>query len=329
MAMGKNKTGIMAAITAATETPGETATTPERAQRTLPRGTIGSVRAGLGGIQEIDPSLVLPWGPQDRLGVELTAVNSEEASGSLSDLIDSIKSAGQQVPVLLRPSREKDGYFEVIYGRRRILACRHLGQPVKALIRTLDDAEALMAKGLENASRTELSYYERARFAQAIVEQGYSRGEVCQALAVSKNTLSQLERITRLVPTTVGDGIGAASGAGRPKWMALAGAFEAGQIDEKNALAVLDKCPSAATSDERLEAVLASLNRRGPRGRDAVDRKPMQGVQIKSGRSSVTLSVAKTGDSKSFADWLDRHLDDLIAESFERFQAESREGDAG
>ena len=329
MAMGKNKTGIMAAITAATENSSETVTVRDRAQRTLPRGTIGSVRAGLGGIQEIDTSLVLPWGPQDRLGVELTAVNSEETFGSLQDLIESVRSSGQQVPVLLRPSKEKDGHFEVVYGRRRILACRHLGQPVKALIRTLDDAEALIAKGLENASRTELSYYERARFAQAIVEQGYSRGEVCQALAISKNTLSQLERITRLVPAMVGDGIGAAPGTGRPKWMTLASAFESGQIDETGALEALSRSASEATSDERLEAVLLSLSRRGPRDRDAFDRKPMQGVQIKSGRSSITLSVAKTGDSKGFANWLDRHLDDLIAESFERFQSESREGESG
>ena len=329
MAMGKNKTGITAAITAATEKPAETATVRERAQRTLPRGTIGSVRAGLGGIQEIDTSLVLPWGPRDRLGVELTAVNSEEASSSLQDLIESIASSGQQVPVLLRPSKEKDGHFEVVYGRRRILACRHLGQPVKALIRTLDDTEALMAKGLENASRTELSYYERARFAQAIVEQGYSRAEVCQALAVSKNTLSQLERITRLVPTSVGDGIGAVPSAGRPKWMALASAFENGQIDENGALEVLGRCASEATSDERFESMLLSLSRRRPREPEATDRKLMQGVQIKSGRSSITLSVAKTGDSRGFADWLDCHLDELIAESFERFQSESREGEGG
>ena len=76
MAMGKNKTGIMAAITAATEV-GASQTEPrDRAQRTLPRGTIGSVRAGLGGIQEIDPAVILAWGPQDRLGVELTVAAS-------------------------------------------------------------------------------------------------------------------------------------------------------------------------------------------------------------------------------------------------------------
>ena len=73
MAMGKNKTGIMAAITAASEASKEGAS--DRAHRTLPKGTIGSVRAGLGGIQEIDTNLILAWGPKDRMDIELTAVN--------------------------------------------------------------------------------------------------------------------------------------------------------------------------------------------------------------------------------------------------------------
>ncbi|MDJ0820317.1 MAG: plasmid partitioning protein RepB [Paracoccaceae bacterium] len=329
MAMGKNKTGIMAAITAATEAGAGPTEARERAQRTLPRGTIGSVRAGLGGIQDIDTSLVLSWGPKDRLDVELTAVNTGDTSETIQELVSSIQSAGQQVPVLLRPAKEKDGHFEVIYGRRRILACRKLGMPVKALIRTLDDTEALMAKGLENASRTELSYYERARFAEAILAQGHTRAEVCQALAISKNTLSQLERITRLVPAAIGDGIGAAPGAGRPKWMALAGAFENNQIDEVRALNVIDACPAEAASDDRLEAVLKDTVRRGPRERAADGRSPIQGVQIKSGKSSITLSVAKAGDLKGFAEWLDRHLDGLIAESFERYQTEHRAGEGG
>lgn len=317
----------MAAITAATEAAPPAPQSAERAQRTLPRGTIGSVRAGLGGIQDIETANILPWGPDDRLGVELTAVNQGDHLDTIQDLVESIQSTGQQVPVLLRPSREEDGHFDVIYGRRRILACRYLGQPVKALIRTLDDAEALMAKGLENASRTELSFYERARFAEAILEQDYSRAQACQALAISKNTLSQLERITRLVPTPIGDSIGAAPGAGRPKWTALASAFENGQIDEGRAMRVLEACSEDAASDDRLEAVLKELTRRGPRDRNDVERSPIQGVQIKSGRSSITVSVAKTGDAKPFAQWLDAHLDQLIAESFERFQLENREGE--
>ena len=323
MAMGKNKTGIMAAITAATEAAKDSGS--ERAHRTLPKGTIGSVRAGLGGIQDIDTNLILAWGPKDRLDIELTAVNNAEPNEAIQDLASSIAEAGQQVPVLLRPSKERDGHFEVIYGQRRILACRQLGIPVRALIRTLDDTDALMAKGLENAGRAELSYYERVRFAQAILEQGYSRAEVCQALAISKNTLSQLERINRLVPCAVGEAIGAAPGAGRPKWTSLATAFEKEQLTEKAALGVLGRS-GELESDGRLELVLKEIGKRGKQERSIEERSPLPGVQIKSGKSGLSLSVKRAGDNTQFANWLDQNLDQLIQDSFERFQSENREG---
>lgn len=323
MAMGKNKTGIMAAITAATEAAKDSGS--ERAHRTLPKGTIGSVRAGLGGIQDIDTNLILAWGPKDRLDIELTAVNNAEPNESIQDLASSIAEAGQQVPVLLRPSKERDGHFEVIYGQRRILACRQLGIPVRALIRTLDDTDALMAKGLENAGRAELSYYERVRFAQAILEQGYSRAEVCQALAISKNTLSQLERINRLVPCAVGEAIGAAPGAGRPKWTSLATAFEKEQLTEKAALGVLGRS-SELDSDGRLELVLKEIGKRGKQERSIEERSPLPGVQIKSGKSGLSLSVKRAGDNTQFVNWLDQNLDQLIQDSFERFQSENHEG---
>ena len=323
MAMGKNKTGIMAAITAATEAPKDGGS--DRAHRTLPKGTIGSVRAGLGGIQDIDTNLILAWGPKDRLDIELTAVNSTEPHESIQDLASSIAEAGQQVPVLLRPSRERDGHFEVIYGQRRILACRHLGIPVRALIRTLDDTDALLAKGLENAGRAELSYYERVRFAQAILEQDYSRAEVCQALAISKNTLSQLERINRLVPTAVGEAIGAAPGAGRPKWTTLATAFEREQLTEKAALGVLSRS-GELESDARLELVLKEIGKRGKQERSVEQRSPLPGVQIKNGKSGLSVTVRRAGGNTKFANWLDQNLDQLIQDSFERFQSENHEG---
>ena len=320
MAMSKNKTGIMAAITAAADAGKDGPA--ERAQPTLPKGTIGSVRAGLGGIQEIATDKILSWGPKDRL--ELTVVNSDDEG--VPDLAESIRETGQQVPVLLRPSAERDGFFEVIYGRRRILACGQLGIPVKALIRTLDDTEALMAKGLENSSRADLSFYERARFAQAILEQGYSRAEVLLALSISKATLSQLERVARLIPESVGDMIGAAPGAGRPKWMALATAFDGPSMNEGHGLKVLGRMPAEATSDERLEALLADVVKRGAREKAATDRVPMPGVTIKSAKAGVSLSVKRAGESAGFADWLDSNLDGLIETAFARFKEENRKG---
>ncbi len=321
MALSKNKTGIMAAISAAADTKQKPS---ERAERTLPKGTIGSVRAGLGGIQEIDTSRILPWGPEDRL--ELTAVNSGDSNESVLELVKSIAETGQQVPVLLRPAAKDDGYFEVIYGRRRILACKRLGCPVKALIRTLDDTSALMAKGLENASRKDLSFYERARFARAILDQGYYRIEACRALSISKNSLSQLERVARLVPDNVGEMVGPAPKSGRPKWMALGAGFESGKMSETIAKTVIEKLGEGASSDDRLEALLREMSRRPARPPQTTDREPAPGVTVKSKAKTLSLSVQRSGDTKAFADWLDDHLDDLMKTAFARFQSENQRG---
>lgn len=321
MALDKNKAGILAAIAAATEGEASTEKTSvtARAHRTLPKGTVGSVRAGLGGIQDIDTSLILPWGPQDRL--ELTAVNT--ADEDVQDLAESIKNSGQQIPILLRPAEHRDGKFEVIYGRRRILACQQLGVTVKALIRTLDDGEALIAKGLENASRQDLSFYERARFAQAILDQGYTREQAQQALTISKNTLSQLERVARLVPDLLGVAIGPAHGAGRPKWMALAVALESALISEGDVFGLLADCPKDAGSDARLQVVLASLTKRGAKEARPSERTPVKGAIVKSSKSSVSLTVKRAGATKGFADWLDNNIDRLIEESHQSFQDET------
>lgn len=323
MALDRNKAGIMAAISAATEgnAPIKKPQETSRAHRTLPKGTVGSVRAGLGGIQEIETKLILPWGPQDRL--ELTTVNSGEDSDDVSDIAASIKENGQQVPVLLRPAVQSDGKFEVVYGRRRVLACQKLGIAVKALIRTLDDGEALIAKGLENASRQDLSFYERARFAQAILEQGHSREEAQKALSISKNTLSQLERVARLVPDQVGMSIGPAHGAGRPKWMALAAAFDTKTLTKDKALRLLATLPEEVGSDARLQGVLASMSKRGAKDDRLAERQFMSGMVVKSTKSSLSLTVKRAGETKEFADWLDNNIDQLIKESYQSFKKEA------
>lgn len=318
MALNKNKTGIMAAISAATE--GQAQIDKSRAHRSLPKGTVGSVRAGLGGIQDIDTALILPWGPQDRL--ELTAVNTE--NDDVLSLAESIELNDQQVPVLLRPAVHQDGKFEVVYGRRRILACQQLGVSVKALIRTLDDGEALIAKGLENASRQDLSFYERARFAKAILEQGHTREQALQALSISKNTLSQLERVARLVPDAVGEAIGPAHGAGRPKWMALAAALEGGSLPEAEALRILRSLPEETHSDARLQAVLSNSQRRGPKDVRPTLRTPIDGASVKSTKSSVTVTISRAGSGKEFAKWFDENIDRLVTESYRSFENGSK-----
>ncbi len=281
---------------------------------------LGALQGSLAAIREIDPALVDDWGPADRLD-EFTAVNPEDDGESFEALKNSIREGGQQVPILVRRSNT-EGRFEAIYGRRRLKACRDLGINVRANVQDLDDATALLAKGLENAARRNLSFYEKARFAEAILEAGHDSATVKQVLNLSKSGLSHLAKVTQNVPAKVGDLVGSAPKSGRPKWTALAELFIAGKLTEQAALKFLENSGPALGSDDRLEALLKEATRRGARqGSGSTEVNPVDGVTIKTGRGSLSMSVKKSGASAGFAEWLDENLADIIKKSYAEFTA--------
>lgn len=280
---------------------------------------LGALQGSLSAIREIDPKLIDEWGPKDRLD-GFTAVNSDEEGDGFETLMTSIKEDGQQVPILVRRSNI-DGRYEVIYGRRRLKACRELGLKVRANVEDLDDASALLAKGLENAARRNLSFYEKARFAAVIQVAGHDTKTVRQVLSLSAPGLSHLTKVTENVPDDVGDAIGAAQKSGRPKWTALADAFIAKKVSASAAFAILSKLQPDLSSDDRLDRLLAEIARRGARPKEGRAVTPAPGVTIKSSKSSVTLAVKKTGKDGDFGAWLDGHLEAIIKKSYQEFTA--------
>lgn len=287
---------------------------------------LGALQGSLAAIREIDPNLVDDWGPADRLD-EFTAVNSDEDDDSFEALKSSIKDGGQQVPILVRRGKS-DGRYEAIYGRRRLRACRELGVPVRANIQDLDDATALLAKGLENAARRNLSFYEKARFAEAILEAGHDTSTVRQVLNLSASGLSHLVKVSQNVPNKIGDVVGAAPRSGRPKWTALAELFLAEKLTEATALKIIAGGSADLSSDERLDFLLKEANKRGARqAGSSKEVSPLDGVTIKTGRGSVSMSVKKSGVNAEFAEWLDENLAEIIKRSFAEFTAVNRQDD--
>ena len=286
---------------------------------------LGALQGSLSAIREIEPKLIDEWGPKDRLD-GFTAVNTDEGSDGFDALKSSIQEGGQQVPILVRRSKI-DGRYEIIYGRRRLKACRDLGLKVRANVEDLDDASALLAKGLENAARRNLSFYERARFAAVIQAAGHGTQTVRQVLNLSASGLSHLTKVTENVPDHVGDAIGTAEKSGRPKWTALADAFIAKKITASAAFAILSKLAPDLSSDDRLERLLAEIARRGARPKVGRATTPAPGVTIKSGNSTVTLAVKKTGKDAAFGVWLDHHLEEIITKSYEEFTTVNTQDD--
>ncbi len=284
---------------------------------------LGALQGSLAAIREIDPELIDDWGPVDRLD-EFTAVNSDDDGEGFDTLKNSILEGGQQVPILVRKARS-EGRFEAIYGRRRLRACRELGIKVRANVQDIDDQTALLAKGLENAARRNLSFYEKARFAEAILEVGHGTTTVRQVLSLSASGLSHLMKVTQSVPVKVGDLIGAAPKSGRPKWTALAELFISKKLSEKTAVSVLLKCGREVSSDERLEELLNEASKRGTRqDRSSSEVTPVEGVTIKTGRGSISMSARKSGANAKFAEWLEDNLAEIIKRSYAEFTAVNR-----
>lgn len=295
-----------------------TSSNEQRSKTSAP--ALGALQGSLASIREVDPALVDDWGPIDRLEA-FTTVNDEEDEG-FEGLKDSIRDGGQQVPILIRRSKTAEGRYEAIYGRRRLQACRELGIKVRANVQDVDDATALLAKGLENAARRNLSFYEKARFAQAIQTAGHDTTTVRQVLNLSASGLSHLSKVTQNVPAKVGDMIGAAPKSGRPRWTELADLFAAGKLTEAVALDMLKRLTGAANADERLERLIKEATKRGTKtSPKAEETTVVEGVTIKTGRSALSLTVKKTGTNAGFAVWLEKNLSQIIEDSYAEFTA--------
>ena len=73
-----------------------------------------------------------------------------------------ISDEGQKIPIQVRKHPSAPGRYQIVYGHRRWRACRDLGIKIKAISLELSDSELVVAQGIENAARQELSW-DRAR----------------------------------------------------------------------------------------------------------------------------------------------------------------------
>ena len=220
--------------------------------------------------------------PLDPDRIDVSFVNDRLSDEERDDpdflaLVESMRESGQQVPILVRPAPagaggEEGERYQVAYGHRRLRAARRLGQPVKAIVRALSDEEVVLAQGKENAERRNLSFIERALFAQSLLEAGFERKLVCEALAVQKSELSRLTQVADAVPVRFARAIGPAPKAGRERWMALAEIFLTGNGAEieKGDDEIFSARFREADTDERFRLLFARLARRAAKPAPAV-----------------------------------------------------------
>lgn len=206
-------------------------------------------------VVELDPALVEGSFVNDRL-----AADSE---GELRELVQSIAESGQQVPVLVRPHPEKPGHYQIAYGHRRLIAVRRLGVPLKAVVRSLSDAELVVAQGKENIERRNLTFIERALFAAHLEAHGFDRPTLHAALAVQSAEMTRYLQVARAIPHPVILAIGAAPRTGRPRWLELQRLFAQPGAARLAEQAVASPGFRGLSSDARFLRVFEALRHAG------------------------------------------------------------------
>lgn len=122
-----------------------------------------------------------------------------------AQLKDEIRHAGGNVqPIKVRPlpgATDTDTpRYEVVFGHRRLQACRELGLPVLAVVDALDDQALFVEMDRENRSRKDLSAWEQGRMYQRALDDGLfpSNRKLAEALGVDVGNLGKALMLAHL-----------------------------------------------------------------------------------------------------------------------------------
>ena len=311
-------------LSSETKTPAPPQERPTPKPSTAPRGAVGALQSSLtrlqeNAVQDLDASLIDMAGVEDRLGVD---------DDSHRKLEESLRTYGQQVPVLVRPHPSQAGRFEIVYGRRRLKALKAIGVPVKAMVRHLDDHALVMAQGQENTARQDLSFVEKASFAAQLDASGHDRQTIADALTIDLPMVSRMLKVGNAFDLTFLRKIGSAPGIGRDRWLTLAKLVQEPEAKSRAEDATNVDTFSDLTSDERFESIFKAANNKptpkapAPAAIEARTLRNQDGkalAEVRRTPRGVTLNIsARTAGG--FDKWLDTHAEELMREIHDRWR---------
>lgn len=136
----------------------------------------------------IDPKECEPWKYANRQDDEL---------GNIDELIESIKSHKQLQPALVRkhPTPHDGIKYEIIFGRRRHIACLKLGIPFLVILKDIPNVQdAIASQDAENKLRNDVSNYSNAILYKRLLNDGVFKMEkdLAEKLRLSPSTLNDL-----------------------------------------------------------------------------------------------------------------------------------------
>ncbi|WP_429932927.1 plasmid partitioning protein RepB [Agrobacterium vitis] len=266
-------------------------------------------------IVELDPRLI---------DASLVADRLSDDGEEFQDLKQAIETSGQTTPILVRPSATDSQRFMVVFGHRRLKAAKELGISVKAVVKKLDDITSAIAQGQENSARSNLSFIERAYFAQNLLASGMTKDVVRLSLAIDEAMLSKMLGVVEVVPAPIIKALGASKKIGRDKWLSLRQLVLAPAL-LKVALEHAGTAEFLALDEEkRFDELHEYLKRYKVK---SAAKKPKAGAAEKDWTSSdralnfvmnakskkVAIELSNV-EAKPFSDWLSAHMDRLYDE---------------
>ncbi|MDR3897944.1 MAG: ParB/RepB/Spo0J family partition protein [Duodenibacillus sp.] len=116
----------------------------------------------------------------------------------LSELAESIKQQGVISPIIVR--RTANGRYEIIAGERRFRASKIAGRKtIPAIVRTVEDKDALAMALIENMQREDLNAMEEALGVKRLIDEfGYTHEQAADAIGRSRSGTTNLLRLLNL-----------------------------------------------------------------------------------------------------------------------------------
>lgn len=268
-------------------------------------------------VVDLDPASIDAAPVADRL---------DDDAEAFEVLKESIAANGQEVPILVRPHPDRAGRFQVAYGHRRLRAAAALGRRVRAVVRSLTDEQVVLAQGLENSARRDLTWIEQATFALRLEERGYKQDVVARALTLDRTTVNKMIQTARAIPADIVRAIGRAPKVGRPRWEALAAAIATTDPETLRTAATAPDfggLDAAGRLSRLMEAAKETAGEQGPVPARAILRPDGARIaRLSKGAAADTLRI----DDGGFADWLADRLVDLYRD-YEAIGRVSSDGD--
>ncbi len=180
----------------------------------------------------------------------------------------------------------------------------------------------MVAQGVENSARQDLSFIERAIFAMRLEDAGHDRPVIQEALSIDRAEVSKLLSVARSMPADLVTAIGRAPKAGRGRWQLLVRVLQEPDMLKQARAAISRKGFERLDSDQRFLAILELASGKREAKNEEGKAYPLQSksgvviARVEQARGETRLVLDESGNPE-FAAYLVAKLPDIF-EAFHR-----------